>query len=248
LAKRNFPTSGKEFDAWFSKFNTAFTKHGSKFGFTTTDKKAMTFAFKNWHSSWNTYNKFQEFFNFWNAYYNWSRKNTESFVLYYINRIQNNKSVPGNWGSVFGFGGTTTRGGKTTGTRKGVGTKTRTTTVSKSRTTKKGTKTTPKLTGPRFTPTLTFDWTKPGQVYLYSSTNGRKMSKFPSGVKSVWFEFRLPGGTWKYLTNSTNPNFVHAVGSNNNKKFQYRACFVGSTGVKGPWSRVISVSYQKKAA
>lgn len=102
---------------------------------------------------------------------------------------------------------------------------------------------------PSSSPNFAFDWSKKGRCTIYFGTNptNPRTNKFPTGVKNVTLQFRISSGNWKTIAKTSKPWFTQVVSTPTPKSLQYRACYVTSTGKKGPWSTVTPTSYKVAA-
>jgi hypothetical protein len=211
--------SNVSFNTWFNQFTKAFSSNATSWGFTTSQVNAISKAFNAWGASYTAWQNVQSTFG--TATKPATRKASTARKSSSVRKSVKPAAKP------------VSKNGRTKPVSKKK-------TISRNGTSKnngKSTRAVVSAIAPKSYPHFNFDWSKTGRctIWFGTSPSNSKNNHFPSNAKSVCLQFRINNGTWKTLTTTTKYHFTHFVSSPAPKNLQYRACYIGMTGKKGPW-------------
>lgn len=114
MANYKLPKNWNAFNTWFTSFHKAFNSNAKNYGFSANDIKAFNQWFKNWQSTYNTWNGFNNFSKTFNQFQNFEFGFFQAMVNGYMSQIAKNKNFNGNWNTWFGTPASTTTTKKAT--------------------------------------------------------------------------------------------------------------------------------------
>lgn len=253
MAKNNFPKTEKEFHAWFSNFQQAFSGNYEKYGFKSSDVSNLNRWYKSWQNSYNFWNSFNQFYSWYTKFHNTEFTSYKGFLFNYWSQIQSNPNWDGNWQRWFGVTAPKSTSSKPKTANKSTAKKSTAKKAPAKKTTSKkttSTKTSKSKSTPTTAPTFWYEW-KNGNLWFYAGVSKKSGWSMPTWAKNCTFEYKTTGGTWRKLWSGSRP---YAYSSTSGKKVWYRAYWTNTNGTKSGYSKPMawdwgtSKNTSKKAA
>ena len=223
MANCKFPKRDAEFHAWFSRFNTTFSKYGRKFKFTPHQMKAYRKAWSGWHKWYQTWKKAHAAEQkAWKNVISY-RKAAEAKIGGYWAKLHKSPHNTGQF-SWFGIPGPHKMHPKS-----------------------HKPKPRPKPAPKKGFPWLRAVWNGNGKFTIWVGASSNRPAKFPAWAKGAVVQYRHKGGNWRTLHKGKQWPFVHATRNGRRGHFEYRAAYIYKNGQHGPWSKSSSRSFSKAA-
>jgi hypothetical protein len=200
------PRTDATFDSWLNNFKAQFSTLAATLGFSPADVLTVTSAYTTWHGSFDDHIEAQNAAKGAAATKNGNRDAAMATVRSFVKQIQSNPDCTDAMRAQLGI---TIPDGQRTPSQ-----------------------------SPTESPNLLLDWSQRGRVTIHVGTipSNEALNKFGEYAKNVLLQFKNGTGDWEFLAVCSSSPFTHIVGNESPVTVEYRAAYLNSKGVQGPWS------------